>query len=174
VEVQATTSRSFATNSGSVETFKVRTRCGLRPWATQMRRTISGETPAWAPIDRVDQCVASGGAVFWFSDTIQSTSSAVISRGRPERGASWASASVPPSAKRVRHRITVVRVIPRSLAICRLETPVAAIPLAAGAFTWAGLTLAPAVGAILMSVSTIVVAANAQLLRRLRLGSGRA
>jgi Cu2+-exporting ATPase len=46
---------------------------------------------------------------------------------------------------------------------------VVAIPLAAGAFAWAGITLAPAVGAILMSVSTIVVALNAQLLRRLDL-----
>ena len=46
---------------------------------------------------------------------------------------------------------------------------IVAIPLAAGAFAWAGLTLAPAVGAILMSVSTIVVAANAQLLRRVQL-----
>ena len=47
-----------------------------------------------------------------------------------------------------------------------------AIPVAAGVFAFAGLTLAPAVGAVLMSVSTIVVAANAQLLRRLRLGPG--
>lgn len=47
---------------------------------------------------------------------------------------------------------------------------VIAIPVAAGALAWAGVSLAPAVGAILMSVSTIVVAANAQLLRRLRLG----
>jgi P-type Cu2+ transporter len=47
---------------------------------------------------------------------------------------------------------------------------VVAIPLAAGVLSWAGVTLAPAVGAILMSLSTIVVAANAQLLRRLRLG----
>jgi Cu2+-exporting ATPase len=46
---------------------------------------------------------------------------------------------------------------------------IVAIPLAAGAFAWAGLTLPPAVGAILMSLSTIVVAANAQLLRRVRL-----
>ncbi|HVE19031.1 MAG TPA: copper-translocating P-type ATPase, partial [Ilumatobacteraceae bacterium] len=46
---------------------------------------------------------------------------------------------------------------------------IVAIPLAAGALSWAGLTLAPAVGAILMSVSTIVVALNAQLLRRVNL-----
>jgi Cu2+-exporting ATPase len=44
-----------------------------------------------------------------------------------------------------------------------------AIPLAAGVLAWAGLTLSPAVGAILMSVSTIVVALNAQLLRRVEL-----
>jgi P-type Cu2+ transporter len=46
---------------------------------------------------------------------------------------------------------------------------VLAIPLAAGVLAWAGLTLSPAVGAILMSASTIVVALNAQLLRRVDL-----
>ncbi len=46
---------------------------------------------------------------------------------------------------------------------------VVAIPLAAGVFAWAGLDLSPAVGAILMSLSTIVVALNAQLLRRVQL-----
>jgi Cu2+-exporting ATPase len=48
---------------------------------------------------------------------------------------------------------------------------VLAIPLAAGVFAWAGLRLAPAVGALLMSISTIVVALNAQLLRRVDLGA---
>jgi len=46
---------------------------------------------------------------------------------------------------------------------------IVAIPLAAGVLAWAGITLAPAVGAVLMSASTIVVALNAQLLRRLDL-----
>jgi Cu2+-exporting ATPase len=46
---------------------------------------------------------------------------------------------------------------------------IVAIPLAAGAFAWAGVTLSPAIGAILMSLSTIVVALNAQLLRRVQL-----
>jgi Cu2+-exporting ATPase len=45
---------------------------------------------------------------------------------------------------------------------------IVAIPLAAGALAWAGITLSPAVGAILMSLSTIVVALNAQLLRRVQ------
>ena len=44
-----------------------------------------------------------------------------------------------------------------------------AIPLAAGVLAWAGVNLSPAVGAVLMSVSTIIVAANAQLLRRVDL-----
>ncbi len=43
---------------------------------------------------------------------------------------------------------------------------VLAIPLAAGAFMPLGLVLSPALGAVLMSLSTIIVAANAQLLRR--------
>jgi Cu2+-exporting ATPase len=46
---------------------------------------------------------------------------------------------------------------------------VLAIPLAAGVLAWAGVALSPAVGAILMSASTIVVALNAQLLRRVDL-----
>jgi P-type Cu2+ transporter len=44
-----------------------------------------------------------------------------------------------------------------------------AVPVAAGVFAWAGISLSPAVGAILMSASTIVVALNAQLLRRVDL-----
>ncbi len=46
---------------------------------------------------------------------------------------------------------------------------VVAIPLAAGAFAWAGFELAPAAAAVLMSVSTVIVAINAQFLRRLEL-----
>jgi P-type Cu2+ transporter len=48
---------------------------------------------------------------------------------------------------------------------------VVALPLAAGvAYAW-GILLSPAVGAILMSASTVIVAVNAMLLRRLRLDS---
>lgn len=46
---------------------------------------------------------------------------------------------------------------------------VIAIPLAAGVLAGLGVLLAPAVGAVFMSVSTIVVAFNAQLLRKLSL-----
>ena len=44
-----------------------------------------------------------------------------------------------------------------------------AIPLAAGVLARAGILLSPAVGAVLMSLSTVIVAINAQLLRRTRL-----
>jgi Cu2+-exporting ATPase len=44
-----------------------------------------------------------------------------------------------------------------------------AVPLAAGVLAFAGVAISPAAAAILMSVSTIVVALNAQLLRRVKL-----
>jgi Cu2+-exporting ATPase len=46
---------------------------------------------------------------------------------------------------------------------------VVAIPLAAGVLQPWGFVMSPAVGAVLMSASTIIVAVNAQLLRRARL-----
>jgi Cu2+-exporting ATPase len=46
---------------------------------------------------------------------------------------------------------------------------VVAIPLAAGALASKGIVLSPALGAVLMSLSTIIVALNAQLLRRTKL-----
>ena len=48
---------------------------------------------------------------------------------------------------------------------------VVALPLAAGVLAHWGILLSPAVGAVLMSVSTIIVAVNAQLLRRTRLAA---
>lgn len=46
---------------------------------------------------------------------------------------------------------------------------VVAIPLAAGVFSFWGIILSPAVGALLMSLSTVIVAMNAVLLRRAKL-----
>ena len=46
---------------------------------------------------------------------------------------------------------------------------VVAIPVAAGVFEPRGFVLSPAAGAVLMSLSTVVVAVNAQLLRRITL-----
>ena len=46
---------------------------------------------------------------------------------------------------------------------------IGAIPLAAGVLAPWSVLLTPAVGAVLMSLSTIIVAINAQFLRRVRL-----
>ncbi|HUF36357.1 MAG TPA: heavy metal translocating P-type ATPase [Gemmatimonadales bacterium] len=46
---------------------------------------------------------------------------------------------------------------------------IVAIPLAAGVLATRGIVLSPAIGAVLMSLSTVIVAVNAQLLRRARL-----
>jgi Cu2+-exporting ATPase len=46
---------------------------------------------------------------------------------------------------------------------------IVAIPLAAGVLASKGIVLSPAIGAVLMSLSTVVVAVNAQLLRRAKL-----
>jgi len=46
---------------------------------------------------------------------------------------------------------------------------VLAIPLAAGAMAWAGVSLPPALAAAFMSASTVIVAVNAQFLRRVDL-----
>ncbi|WP_149359087.1 copper-translocating P-type ATPase [Lolliginicoccus suaedae] len=51
---------------------------------------------------------------------------------------------------------------------------IVAVPLAAGVLAPVGVIMPPAVGAILMSLSTIVVALNAQLLRRVDLDPGQA
>jgi Cu2+-exporting ATPase len=46
---------------------------------------------------------------------------------------------------------------------------VIAIPLAAGALAFKGILLQPAVAAVLMSLSTIIVAVNAMLLKKQKL-----
>jgi Cu2+-exporting ATPase len=48
-------------------------------------------------------------------------------------------------------------------------TETVALPLAAGVLARWGILLPVALGAVLMSLSTIIVALNAQLLRRVRL-----
>src|SRR5205814_10529047 len=48
---------------------------------------------------------------------------------------------------------------------------IVSLPLAAGVLAPFGIVLSPAVGALLMSLSTIIVAVNAQLLRGLKLAN---
>ena len=44
-----------------------------------------------------------------------------------------------------------------------------ALPLAAGVAVSAGILLSPAIGAVFMSLSTVIVAVNAMMLRRVRI-----
>jgi Cu2+-exporting ATPase len=48
---------------------------------------------------------------------------------------------------------------------------IVALPLAAGVLAPIGILLSPAIGALLMSLSTVIVAVNAQLLRRTQLAA---
>src|SRR5947199_10534381 len=50
---------------------------------------------------------------------------------------------------------------------------IVAIPLAAGVLASRGIILSPAIGAVLMSASTVIVAINAQLLRRAKFVASR-
>src|SRR3954447_15675732 len=102
-----TRSRIFSTRSGSGETLKESCRHGLSPNARQISPTVVWEIPCFAANPRVDQCVASFGAVSKVSTTTASTTSSPIVRAAPGLGAST-SPSRRSCAKRSRHFDTVV------------------------------------------------------------------
>ena len=118
-------SRTFSTNSGSVDSLKVSLRCGCSENARQMRCTVETDTPVALAIERVLQCVAAAGMVSSVVVTTSAIFSSPIWRGAPGRGA-----STRPSrrfaANRLRHIATVTRVIPSRSAITRLVMPSAA------------------------------------------------
>ena len=71
-------SRTLLAKSGSLETLKGRTRCGLRPYSFQMRCTLVWLMPiAWAMV-RTLQCVALAGRSFTVFSTILSLRSRAI------------------------------------------------------------------------------------------------
>ncbi len=91
-----TTSRTFASSSGSVENVNVSTRQGCRSQLRQIRATVAKPTPNSAASSRLDQCVTPsrrGGGV----NVATTTCASSTRRGRPERFRS-SSARSPPSA----------------------------------------------------------------------------
>ena len=52
---------------------------------------------------------------------------------------------------------------------CAAGYNIVALPLAAGVLASRGIALSPAIGAVLMSASTVIVAINVQLMRRAKL-----
>jgi hypothetical protein len=62
--------RTFATNSGSVDSLKVSLRCGCSENARQMRCTVEIDPPDALAIERVLQCEAAAGI---FSSVVVTT-----------------------------------------------------------------------------------------------------
>jgi len=81
-----TTSTSFSSKSGSLDSLKVSTRCGWIPRADQIRCTVEGDTPVRLAIDLQLQCVSTGGVSCRVSRTISSTLSAGIDGFGPRPG----------------------------------------------------------------------------------------
>jgi len=75
-------------SGSSGETLNSSCRHGLSPNARQISETVCRLIPCRAVSARVDQCVASTGAVSSVSTTIASTTSSPIVRAAPGRGAS--------------------------------------------------------------------------------------
>ena len=115
-------SRTFSMNSGSVESLKVSARCGCRAKARQIRLTAVWLIPARLAMERVLQCVASGGVASSVSVITRSTSASVIARGAPGRGSS-SKPSGPRSAKRRRQIRTVGRLTRSARATPLLVAP---------------------------------------------------
>src|ERR1700751_5184969 len=67
-----TTSISFSSNFGSLDSLNVWTRCGFKPRAAHTRCTVAGETPALAAIVRHDQWVWPSGVEYLVRCTISS------------------------------------------------------------------------------------------------------
>ncbi len=118
-----TTSRTLATNKGSLDSFQESCLCGANPNARHTRETIDWLKPRCSAIDRVDHCVASRGTVSSVAVINSSIRASSTMRGRPGRGSSRRP-SRRSTANRLRHLVTIPRVTPNSRAICvLLESP---------------------------------------------------
>src|SRR5665647_1900512 len=111
---------SFSSNSGSLESLNVLTRCGLRPRPDQIRWTVAGETPTCFAIVRQLQCVSPEGFSCWVRRTISSTLSAEIPGLRPRPSRTWPNLDIPSLANLPLHERTVTGVTPMVAAILEL------------------------------------------------------
>jgi hypothetical protein len=110
-------------NCGSVDSFQVSSRCGLRPNARQIRDTAVWLIPVALAIERVDQWLSwwGGGSANVLVITCSTCASAMV-RGRPGRGSSD-SPSRRPATTRPRHLVTVCGQIPSRSATALLVAP---------------------------------------------------
>src|SRR6266496_352658 len=117
-----TTSRILSISSGSGEILKSSARHGCSPNARQMRCTLDGEIPTRLASSRLDQCVAPSGTSSSVRTTTSSTWASLMVRGTPGRGSS-PSPSSRLARKRVRHFLTVARLMPSRAATAILGPP---------------------------------------------------
>src|ERR1019366_9448810 len=119
-----TTSRSFDSKLGSVESLEVSTFHSRIRRACHIRATVSLPIPYRAAIDLVDQhAEPSSGTVCNVSCTIASTTSSPSTTGRPRPARMSPTAAVPSAANRLRHRRTDFGVDAHRRAISAFETP---------------------------------------------------
>ena len=117
-----TMSRTFSMKNGSLDSLKVRCRCGCTPNRSNQRPTVLLETPQRSDIERTVQWVAFGGGDRSAALMTSATRSSSWVRGRPGRSSSC-SPSKPRSRKRLRHLPTVGRLSPRRRAMEALDSP---------------------------------------------------
>src|SRR6516165_9501638 len=121
VQIRPITSQNFCSNRLSLDSLKVRERCGLMSLAAHSRCTLAAEIPTARAIVRQLQRPRSGGGVTARSSTCWAAPSA--SHGlRPRPGASRNPASRS-LANRPTQRLTCRRDIPRRSAICCWVSP---------------------------------------------------
>ena len=116
-----TTSTTFSTNSGSVDSLNVPVKCGLISNLRQIRPIVDGDSPLRSAIEARDQCVASWGISSSVAVITSSTLSSRTDGGLP-RGSSH-SPSSRCAANRRRHLLTVIGSTRRSAAACLFEAP---------------------------------------------------
>ena len=117
-----TTSTTFSTNSGSVDSLNVPAKCGLRSNLRQIRPIVDLLSPLRSAIEARDQCVASGGISSSVAVMTSSTLSGRTDGGRPGRGSSCRP-SHRCAANLLRHLLTVFSSARRSAAACLFVAP---------------------------------------------------
>ncbi len=116
---------SLSAKAGSFESLNRRQRCGARPCACQVIRTVEAATSATFAIARSVQCVASPGGGVWVNRTISATCSGAIGALPGGRVLSRRRPSTPSRMKRSCQRQTQVFDLPVSVMIAVVPRPAA-------------------------------------------------
>ena len=95
IQVKADNVVEFLGKAGIVAEFKGFLRCGFKPCACQMRRTLAALMPMTAAIERVLQCVALGGVCRVVLPISSRTCRALIFALRPGQGHPFRGLRVP-------------------------------------------------------------------------------